>query len=335
MRHPDNIQLTAAEIGTLWYQYMSDSMALQVLTVFCQQVEDKEIRPIVEYAKGLSEKHLRKISEIFGGENVPLPIGFTAEDIDLAAPRLYSDPFYLSYLRNMGRVGLQRYGLALTSSARADVRNFLHECIRSSADLDEKATRIQLSKGLYVRSPYIPVPEGTDKVESNEFMGSLFGNQRPLLASEIDHIFVNAQSNIMGKALFIGFSQVAQEPDIRDYLLRGKRIAHKQIEVLSDTLKGEDLPAPMSLDSYVTDSSTAPFSDKLMMYHAAMLETAGMGNYGVSISMSMRMDIALMYSRFMVEVGRYTKTGLQLTIKRGWMEKPPQTVDRKALVLSG
>lgn len=60
MRQNANIQLTAAEIGTLWYQYMSDSMALQVLTVFCQQVEDKEIRPIIEYAKGLSRNICRK-----------------------------------------------------------------------------------------------------------------------------------------------------------------------------------------------------------------------------------------------------------------------------------
>lgn len=233
----------------------------------------------------------------------------------------------------MARIGLQRYGLALTSSARADVRTFLHECVRTSADLDEKTTRVQLSKGLYVRAPYIPIPEGTDKVKDNEFLGSLFGNQRPLLAQEIDHIFVNAQSNIMGKALFIGFSQVAQEPDIRNYFLRGKQIAQKQVEVLSDMLIREDIPAPTSLDSYVTDSAIPPFSDRLMMYHAAMLATAGMGNYGVSVSMCMRMDIVLMYSRFMMEIGRYAKAGAQLTIKHGWMEKPPQSVDRKALVL--
>ncbi|MEM5795461.1 MAG: DUF3231 family protein, partial [Bacillota bacterium] len=329
-----NIQLTAAEIGTLWYQYMSDSMALQVLTVFCQQVEDKEIRPIVEYAKGLSQKHLQKISEMLSGEKVPLPNGFTDEDIDLAAPKLFSDPFYLSYIRNMGRIGLQRYGLALTGSARADVRSFLHECVRTSAELDERATRVQLSKGLYIRAPYIPVPERTAKVDSNEFLGSLFGHQRPLLATEIDHIFVNAQSNTMGKALFIGFSQVAQETEIRNYFLRGQQIAHKQIEVFSDTLKREDLPVPMTVDSYVTSSAIPPFSDKLMMYHAAMLETAGLGNYGVSISMSMRIDIAVMYARFMMEIGRYIKTGAQLIIKHGWMEKPPQAVDRKALALS-
>lgn len=329
-----NTQLTAAEIGTLWYQCMSDSMAMQILTFFLQRSDDQEIRPVIEYAKGLSQKHLLKISEILGSESVPIPTGFTAEDIDLAAPRLYSDPFYLSYVRNMARIGLQRYGLALTSSARADVRKFLHECISTSAELDEKATQAELSKGLYVRSPYIPIPERKETVQSGNFMGSLFGKQRPLLAMEIDHLFINAQSNAMGKALLIGFSQVAKAPDIRDYLLRGKQISHKHIEVLSSTLINEDIPAPMSQDSYVTGSTVSPFSDKLMTYHTAMLQGAGLGNYGVSMSMSMRMDIVTMYSRLMVEIGQYVEDGTHLTIQKGWMEKPPQSADRKELALS-
>lgn len=327
-------QLTAAEIGTLWYQYMSDSMAFQMLMVFSLQVEDIEIRSVIEYAKELSQKHLVKISEMLSGESVPLPTGFTENDINPAAPRLFSDPFYLSYVRNMARVGIQRYGLALTSSAREDIRKFLHQCIRESAELDEKATRLELSKGLYVRSPYIPASKQQELVENNDFMGSIFGEQRPLLAMEIDHLFVNAQSNMMGKALFIGFSQIAQTPEIRDYILRGKQIAHKQMEVLSATLIKEDLPAPMSLDSYITASTTPAFSDKLMLYHSSMLQAAGLGNYGVSISMSMRIDIAITYARFMLEVGQYIEDGAHIMIKNGWMEKPPQALDRKALVLS-
>lgn len=59
-------------------------------------------------------------------------------------------------------------------------------------------------------------------VRASNFMGSLFGKQRPLLAMEIGHIFVNTQSNMMGTALLMGFSQVVKDPDIRDSLLRGK-----------------------------------------------------------------------------------------------------------------
>ncbi len=334
MKQEHDIRLTAAEIGTLWFQYMSDSMVLQVLILFSHQVEDREISPVVEYARGLSQDHLTKITEMLGSENVPVPNGFTSEDVDLAVPRLFSDPFFLSYLRNMGRIGLQRYGLALTSSARQDVRNFLHECIRTSAELDEKATSVQLSKGLYVRSPYIPIPERKEIVHASDFMGSLFGKQRPLLAMEIDHIFVNAQSNMLGKALLMGFSQVAKDPDIRDSLLRGKQIAHKHMEILSSMLIKEDLPAPMNMVSDVTGSTVPPFSDRLMLYHSTMLQAAGLGNYGVSMSMSMRVDIITMYSRLMLEIGQYVEDAAQLSIEKEWMEKPPQAVDRKELALS-
>lgn len=334
MNQDHDIKLTAAEIGTLWFQYMSDSMVLQVLTFFSHQVEDREISPVVKYAREISQDHLTKITEILDGESIPVPTGFTSEDIDLAAPRLFSDPFFLSYIRNMARIGLQRYGLALTSSARKDVRNFLHECIRTSAELDEKATRVQLSKGLYVRSPYIPTPEGKEIVRSSDFMGSMFGKQRPLLAMEIDHIFVNVQSNMLGKALLMGFSQVAGAPDIRDSLLRGKQIAHKHMEVLGAMLVKEDLPAPMNSVSDVTGSTASPFSDRLLLYHSMMLQAAGLGNYGISMSMSMRADIVAMYSRLMLEVGQYVEDVAQLFIEKKWMEKPPQAVDRKELALS-
>lgn len=334
MNQKHDIKLTAAEIGTLWFQYMSDSMALQVLTFFSHQAEDREISPVVEYAREISQNHLAKITEILDGENVPVPTGFTSADVDLAAPRLFSDPFFLSYIRNMGRIGLQRYGLALTSSARKDVRNFLHECIRTSAELDEKATSVQLSKGLYVRSPYIPTPAGQEIVRGSDFMGSMFGKQRPLLAMEIDHIFVNVQSNMLGKALLMGFSQVAGATDIRDSLLRGKQIAHKHMEVLSAMLIKEDLPAPMNTVSDVTGSTASPFSDRLMLYHSMMLQAAGLGNYGISMSMSMRADIIAMYSRLMLEVGQYIEDVAQLFIEKEWMEKPPQAVDRKELALS-
>lgn len=41
-----------------------------------------------------------------------------------------------------------------------------------------------------------------------------------------------------------------------------------------------------------------------------------------------------MYSRLMLEVGQYVEDVAQLSIEKGWMEKPPQAVDRKELALS-
>jgi len=75
---------------------------------------------VLEFAKELSQRHLKKITQIFGEDSISLPVGFTEADTNPIAPKLYSDPFYLAYIRNMSRVALQRYSLALTSSARED-----------------------------------------------------------------------------------------------------------------------------------------------------------------------------------------------------------------------
>lgn len=82
------------------------------------------------------------------------------------------------------------------------------------------------------------------------------------------------------------------------------------------------------------DSTIPPFSDKLMMFHVTQLITGGMGNYGTSMSASTRRDLLTHYQRFIVEVGQYSEDGANLMIKHGWLEQPPQSVDRKEIAKS-
>ncbi|MDQ0256436.1 spore coat protein CotF [Evansella vedderi] len=57
-------------------------------------------------------------------------MGFTEDDVNTSASRLYSDAFYLYYLKNMSKVGLSVYGVALTTSAHAEVREFLSQALQ-------------------------------------------------------------------------------------------------------------------------------------------------------------------------------------------------------------
>ena len=60
----------------------------------------------------------------------------------------------------------------------------------------------------------------------------------------------------------------------------------------------------MTWDEAVTTSTESPYFDKLMMYHIGLLSSTGMGNYGVSMSLSPRRDLAIMYGELLTEVGR-------------------------------
>ncbi|CAM4453737.1 DUF3231 family protein [Paenibacillus tarimensis] len=326
-----NIQLTAGEISQLWTTYLNDTMAVCVLGYFNNKVQDTEIKPVVEYALSLSEKHLQTISFIFNQENHPVPKGFTKEDVKVNAQRLYTDPFILYYLKLFGRLALFNYSFAVDISARKDVRAFFSECIASSLELNRLTSEVLLSKGLYLRPPYIPTPESAEFVQKQNFLNGFFGDTRPVNSIEISHLFEGILTNSLGKATLMGFMQAAQHQEIKKYLKRGVEIAEKHVAVFSDFLRKDDLPAPTSFESCVTDSTDSPFSEKLMMYHTSALIQAGNLNYGFALALSMRNDLSASYSRLMAEVLKYAEDGINIMIDNEWLEKPPQAVERAVI----
>ncbi|MCY8234491.1 DUF3231 family protein [Priestia endophytica] len=115
-------------------------------------------------------------------------------------------------------------------------------------------------------------------------------------------------------------------------MLRGKHLSQKYIEIFSDFLVKEDLPAPMAWDSAVSDSTTSVFSDKLIMFHVSAMIAAGIGNFGMAIATSPRRDLGLKYESLIPEISLYAEDGANIMIKNGWMEEPPQADDREDLM---
>ena len=104
---------------------------------------------------------------------------------------------------------------------------------------------------------------------------------------------------------------------------RGAEISKKHIKIFSDILLDNDIQAPLSSDSAITDATTPPFSDKLMMFHMGFLSGIGIGNYATAITSSLRSDIILTYERLSLEIAKYVKEGANILIKNAWMEQPP------------
>lgn len=327
-----NVRLTAAEMATLWTQYISETMATCIFIHFLKKVEDTEIRSVIEYASSVSLKHMQTISDIFKHEKYPIPIGFTNNDVNVEAPRLFSDSFFLMYLKNMATLGMASSSVAVAMVTRSDVSDFFMECVASATELHNKARKVLLSKGIYVRPPFISVPERVDFVKKQNFLTGFFGQRRPLHAIEITHLFSNVQTNSIGKVMMLGFAQVAKDSEVKNYMVRGKQIANKHMEIFSSILVEEDLPAPMSWDSHVLDSTVSPFSDKLMMFLTAALTAAGIGNYGAATSASARRDLGVHYARLAQEIAAFAEDGTNIMIDRGWMEEPPQADNRKELI---
>ncbi|WP_163538225.1 DUF3231 family protein [Gracilibacillus sp. YIM 98692] len=330
----DNIPLDSAEIANLWTTYMNDSMFVRVFQHFEQHLEDPEIRPLLTYAIEQSTDHLKKIDEMFKEEKIPIPTGFTENDVDLTAPRMFTDPFILNYLANIGKFQANIYSVALANSSRSDVRAFYTECSNFTMELYNRSADVLLTKGIHSRPPIIPSPERVEFVQEQSFLAGWFSKRRPLTTIEIMNLFFNLKRNELGHWLLTGFSQTARMQNVRDYMLRGKQIASKHVEIFESVLRENDLPVSMMSDTGVTNTTASPFSDKLMMFHTTALIAAGMGFYGAAAGTSARRDVAAHFVRLSAEIAGYAEDGANIMIKNKWLEKPPQAPNREQLANS-
>lgn len=197
------------------------------------------------------------------------------------------------------------------------------------------ATQVMLSKGVYVRPPYITASAQAEFIQSTNYLGSFFGGDTRRLSSiEITHLFLNAQSNAIAKALVLGFSQVAQSIELRQLFVRAAEIADKHIEIFNGTLKESQIPGPMKLDSDIMATTVSPFSDKLMLFHIISLVNMELGYYAAAIATSLRLDISVDYVRLAAEIEKFGYDAIRIFINNGWAEEPPMALDRKQLALT-
>ncbi|MFZ3590941.1 DUF3231 family protein [Bacillus sp. DJP31] len=155
MKHNTTAILTSPEIAALWTQYMNDTLSICFSKYALEIIEDPDIKKIYETSLDLSERHVVKIKEFFNNEQFPIPFGFTEQDVNLNAPRLFLDSFFLNYLLIMIQHEMTGYSVSLQVSSRPDVREYYTECNLEAIKFFNEIMDLLLSKGLYTRPPYI------------------------------------------------------------------------------------------------------------------------------------------------------------------------------------
>lgn len=128
----------------------------------------------------------------------------------------------------------------------------------------------------------------------------------------------------------MSFSQVAKLKEVRAYFLKGAQRARGHIDLLRGILAENELPSFPAFESEVTDSTAAPFSDKLMMYKIASLGVIACAGYGISLGESRRRDLGTHYAKMIYDQVKYSDEGAKIMIDQGWLEQPSMTVDRES-----
>ncbi|MEH7082519.1 DUF3231 family protein [Neobacillus drentensis] len=325
-----NENLTSAEMGKLWATYMGNSMGKYILSYYLQHVEDNDIKTLLENALKLAEEFMKITEGIFQKENFPIPKGFSEEDVNLGAPRLFQDEFYVHYLKYASKAGMSIYNVGIPLVYRKDVNEFFRYCMDSTMDLMDQIKEILMNKGLIIKPPLIPIPEKVEFVH-RDFLNGFFGHVRPLHALEIAHFYDNIENNVTSKALIMAFAQVAKDEKIRKLFEKGRDLTTASIQEYMQKLHDENLPAPSFLDDLVTTSTFSPFSDKLMLFHKMDMFSMKIRAFGNSVAVNGRHDVGLVYTKSFTKISAFVESAAKIFIEKGWMEQPPHAPEREKL----
>ncbi|MFL0194065.1 DUF3231 family protein [Clostridium sp. WILCCON 0269] len=323
--------LVSSEISGIWNSYMGENLVMQLLKYFYNRVDDNEIRDILQHSLNLSNERIKILTNLFNEERLPLPEGFSDNDIDVNAPRLFTDALYLQYIIYKARAAIRSYSVILNRITRADIRDYFSKCIEESIDLCNKSAELSLSKGIFIKAPHVEVSKEIQYIKSKSFILDSFGKKRGLLTDEISHIFSITNDTMIRKALLIGFGQVCEDRKISNYISKVIALATKQHNDLTSLLIDEGIPIGSSSDSYVTDSTVSPFSHKFMLSKIFIMYRIKIGSIGMALADIMRSDLKTIYMKHLNENIEYSKDGVDIMIDNKWLEQPPQAINHKNL----
>jgi hypothetical protein len=327
----DNLKLTSSEIGTLWGEYVNGTAVDTINRYMVTIIEDAAIKAIFEDAIETYAKQKNQMVTFLEKEGFPVPIGFTESDLYKGKQRLFTDIFCLNYLHIMTLHGLLGHSTSLGVSVRKDLRYFYDACDNDGKRMYHQTIELLLEKGSFQRDPLFYPAKNPEYVSSNDFLDGFFGKGRMLAATEIISISFNLKKSIMSKTLSIAFSQVAQSKEVRKFLEEAEKVSDQQIKTLTKIMQTDNLPAPKSWETEVTDSTDSPFSDKLMLYHIGFLFQAAQNYHGTGLASAMRTDLVAAYETTILKNLMVTKKWFNIMVQNKWLEQPPLAPNRKEI----
>ncbi|MCC5802286.1 DUF3231 family protein [Rossellomorea vietnamensis] len=327
-----DIRLTTSEISALWTTYIKSSALNCFYTHFLTYLRDESIISLIEDSLKTNVETMREIEKLCVSEGFPIPSGFTEKDVDTSAPPLYTDIFVLSFVYRGGQVTSSHFTTIVSSVARSDVYDFFERCLTKALSLYKRSLQLMLEKGIYDRPPKINYPKSIEYIDHQpSLLETWLGETRPLNALELSELFFVIERNCIGIILLKGFIQTSRDKEVKEYLKKGKKLSEKQITAFNNVLVKDDAFPTYPVSMEVTDSTIAPFSEKLMLFFISSSNSVGLSTLCHAITMSTRKDLAVHYMLFVTEIMKYGAAGLKLLVERGWMEQPPQQEDRKDL----
>jgi hypothetical protein len=321
-------------VGTLWLTYNEKTLIMRMLEYFIEKSDDQQAKNILGGLWQELNFYVLQMEEIFKNQGMAKPAGYTNEDVNLEAPKLYDNGFDIMFVRILKEVSMGMYTINMNMSYNDKIMQIYEGLTVVTQKIYKLSTLYLLERGILTLPPKVTMPKTTEFIKSKSYMNgfNLFGDKRALNDLELGILHHGIETNNIGLQLITGFAQCAQNKEVKQYFVKGKELAKKQIKVMEEILLDSDVQFSATSGSTVTTSTVAPFSDKLMMHCVYLLNGFGLVGSSFGTFFSLRNDIAMKSTLLAKDVYFYGQEGIKIKIKNGWFEEPPQMEDRSQII---
>ena len=319
-------KMSSSELGSLWMTYHKKGMILRILEYFIEKSDDQKAKELMSELWNKLHLITIEMKTVLENEGAAVPNGFTKEDVNLEAPRLWDNGFDIMFCRILKEVSMGMYVLHLTMSYRPDIIKLYRDMTELTEIFYGHFTQYLLDKNLYTRPTYIAMPTSTDYITNKDYSKgtNIFGHKRTLNTIEFSYLYHTIETNITGMQLLQGFIQTTKDEDMKKYFTKGKELSKEIISETSKILLENNIQPPATPGGTVTNSTVAPFSEKLMMFCNYLMNGLALGAGGFSAGFSFRNDLQTKNAIFAKDIFQYQRNGMMLMMSKGWLEEPPK-----------
>jgi len=270
--------------------------------------------------------YVEKIKTLFENEGAAIPIGFSSQDVNIHAPKLFENGFDIMFVRTIKEISMALYTLNMGNSYRTDVINIYKDLTAITQGCYNECTQYLLERDILTRPPFVPMPISCEYINDLNYLNgfNLMGNARQMNTIEFSSIYHGMETNKIGMIIMSAFAQIAQEKEVQQYFHKGMEISKKVVKEFSKTLLDDDISPTFSSGGNINNSKNSPFSDKLMMYCNFLLCNLSIGGNAFGFAFNLRNDLKMKALLIAKDVVDYAHEGTKLMVKNGWIEKPPE-----------
>ncbi|MCM3767027.1 DUF3231 family protein [Neobacillus niacini] len=326
--------INVSEVGSLWQTYQEKTLIMRFLEYFIEKSNDTQARNLLGGLWQELNFYCNEMEEIFSEQGMAIPVGFTLDDVNLEAPKLYDNGFDVMFVRILKEVSMGLYTLSMNMTYNKKVMAIYEGLTTVTQKIYKLSTLYLLEKGILSLPPKVTMPKKNEFITSEKFREGfkLTGDKRALTDLEVGILHHNLEANNIGMQLITGFAQCAQNKEVKQYFIKGMDLAKKQIKIMEELLLEADVQLSATSGATVTSSTVPPFSDKLMMHCIYILNGFSIVGTGTGAYFSFRNDLAMKSMLIAKDIYFYAQEGIKIKIENGWFEEPPQMENRSEII---